>query len=460
MSVDIKHDDYEDKYDNWEKCRDFIEGSGAVKAKGDEYLPKLDKQDDKEFENYVDRALFYGASGRTHLALLGSIFRKDPMLEGLESVDERDISMKGLSLTDFARKVTDEVLAVGRYGVLVEYSEEEGKPFLVGYTAENIRNWRIERINGKMVVTLVVLEEQEEEEGDSEFSTDKVTVYRALRLINGIYTVEEYRASTGDDATGAPTLRSSTVPVRNGAALNEIPFVFFGPENLQPQISKPPLMDLIEVNNSHYMSSADLENGRHLVGLPTPVFLGMGIEDEVVLGSQNAIKSDTPGGSAFFLEFTGSGLTTLENALREKEHLMSVMGAKLIEPPRAGVEAAETARIRQAGDASLLAMIGKVVSEGMSEVMRTFVWWSGLEPADTLRVELNNDFIDFRMEPNELTAFMSAYLSGGISYETLFYNLKKGEIIKKDRSMEEEQDDIDTGDLPGAETRNTDGNTG
>lgn len=448
MAVETHHQDYEDKHEDWTKCRDFIEGSSAVKAKEEDYLPKLDRQRDDDYDDYIERALFYGAVGRTHAALLGSVFRKEPIINVPTDIDISDVSMMDLSMVDFSRKVTDEVLAVGRYGVLVEYSDEEDEPYFVGYKAENILNWRMERSEGRMVLTLAVLEEQEVSQGDTVFDNKITTMYRVLRLVDGIYTVELYRSSDtegGDkNAGGTPILEETIVPLRNGLPLEKIPFHFFSASNLQPDIKKPPLLDLVEVNKSHYQTSADLENGRHLAGLPTPIFIGFDFEDqEVVLGTKNALHSSDAGAKAFFLEFTASGLTTLEKALQDKEHMMSVMGARLLEAPRQGVEAAETARIRQAGESSLLAMVTDVLSEGLTEIMKDYVWWAGQDNVDTVSVELNTDFIDYRLDAAEIAGFVSAYLQGGLSFDSLFYNLKKGEAYPEGRTMEEEQRSIE-----------------
>ena len=48
-----------------------------------------------------------------------------------------------------------------------------------------------------------------------------------------------------------------------------------------------------------------------------------------------------------------------------------------------------------------------------------------------------------RLDPTQLTALVSSYIAGGISYETLFYNLKQGEILAPETTVEEEQDRIE-----------------
>ena len=62
--------------------------------------------------------------------------------------------------------------------------------------------------------------------------------------------------------------------------------------------------------------------------------------------------------------------------------------------------------------------------------------------------KLNTDFIGAYLTPQELTALLGLYQAGAISNETLFYNLKYGEIIESGVSFEDEQARIDTGNIP------------
>jgi len=87
------------------------------------------------------------------------------------------------------------------------------------------------------------------------------------------------------------------VPMRQGQALTEIPFVFVGPNNSLSSVDRPPLEDLVDVNLSHFRTSADLENGRHWTGVTTPVLAGFKFEagQEVRLGSSSDLTTDRGG---------------------------------------------------------------------------------------------------------------------------------------------------------------------
>ena len=63
--------------------------------------------------------------------------------------------------------------------------------------------------------------------------------------------------------------------------------------------------------------------------------------------------------------------------------------------------------------------------------------WAGCE-GDVI-YSLNTDYDPSGMNPQLLTALFNAYQSGGISFETFYQNLQKGEIADPNVTAEEEQ---------------------
>ena len=100
-----------------------------------------------------------------------------------------DADMLGTSLTAYAKMVVGDVIGLGRAGTLVDWeSEAEQRAYAVFYRAEQIINWRVERVNGRNVPTLVVLREQviaKPGPDSDEFELGMVEQIRVLRLGGG-----------------------------------------------------------------------------------------------------------------------------------------------------------------------------------------------------------------------------------------------------------------------------------
>jgi hypothetical protein len=459
MPVNTTHPEYDKRYPQWHRCRDTIEGTDAIKEAGTEYLPQLTAQDTTEYASYKKRALFYGASNRTVQGLLGAVFRKDftytyPLKEHIDV-----FTIDGLDLWESSRVAVKEILTTGRYGVLIDTDETYGRAFAAPYIAENIVNWRSRLVAGKVNLVLVVLREQYPvPDDDNDLFTAKVkTQYRVLRLIpNGttfIYIQEIWRQLDNDKSTWSRV--EVITPKRRGVPLDHIPFVFFNTHQGTPNPEKPPLLDLVDVNLSHYRTSADMEHGAHYTALPTAWIAGFDADKQFKIGSQIAWVSDKTDAKAGFLEFRGQGLGALRELKKDKEHLMAILGARLLEDQRRAAEAADTYRIRQSGEGGALSAIVRTTSDGMRRVMREMATWSDIQGTDLEAVEyqLNNDFIAEKMKPEELRQLMETWQQGGISQETFLYQLKQGEILPAGRSVEEERQriDIETGGgaLPG-----------
>ena len=98
---------------------------------------------------------------------VGLIFRREPTVKlpervsgvaGALRVFAEAVDLLGTSLYTFSKNIVSEVLTVGRAGTLVDWEGEgEQRGYAVRYAAEQILNWRVSRVNGRNLVTLVVL---------------------------------------------------------------------------------------------------------------------------------------------------------------------------------------------------------------------------------------------------------------------------------------------------------------
>jgi hypothetical protein len=454
MPIDTQHKDYAARLTEWRMLRDCIAGQGAVVAAGTAYVPQLSGQLKADYDAYLKRGLFFGATGRTLDGLTGMIFRKPPQLDAPDALARllEEMTPDGLPLLGLAERITAEVVGVGRCGVLVDYPALDTgamsrlefdalapRPYAALYMAEDIFNWRLEQdaAGTRNILTQVRLYERAVEyKGLDE---EEVLQIRLLFLDGGVYKQQVYRQNK--DRQWEPW-GAEIVPVQNGAALDYIPFTFFGPQDTGPAIQKPPMLDLAHANISHFQTTVDYEHGAHLTGLPTAVICAPMAAPDVAtaarkIGSGEIWQFDDPQAKAFYLEYTGQGLGALEARLKAKEEYMASLGARMLTPERRAVEAAETAAIHRQGETSVLASIAGAVSDGLTQVIERLAAWAGIEQPATYT--LNHDFNPAEMGPQELLALVQAWQAGAIAFTDLFQNLQRGEIIGPDRTPEDVQ---------------------
>jgi hypothetical protein len=455
MAVDTKNSEYHEYYEQWERCEHASEGQDEIHEYGVKYLPRLSGQTDQEYHAYKQRALYYNATARTLDGLTGMLFLKPEVITAPAAMDNiiADVTMGGLSLHQFTEIISEEVITIGRCGVLVDYppivnavtlaqAQAQGaRPYATMYDAESIINWKTGRINNVEQLTMVVLEEENEIAVD-EFESKCEPQWRVLDLGDGgIYRQRVFRK----DKRGEFVLVDEVYPQINGRPLNKIPFEFFGVRDNSPCVDKPPLLDLVDVNLSHYRTTADYEHGLHFTGLPTPVVTGYYSDDKSAslrIGSGTAWLLPDPQSKAFYLEFTGQGLAELREALRSKEAMMATLGARILAPEKRAAESAQTANIHRSSENSVLASIAQSISIGLTHVMEYLRDWSGV--TGDVKIELNRDFIPNSMTAQDLDSLVKAWQSGSISHQTLFDNLVAGDIITQDVSFDDEMERIAT----------------
>lgn len=464
MSVKHQHPEYTSMINVWQRCIDVCKGQDAIHAAGIAYLPQLKDQEKSEYDNYKNRTPFYNATWRTVVGLQGMLFRKPPKVVVPPVVKPMldNITLSGTSLHIFGLEVSEECLKLGRVGIFVDFpivdaeniTEADAllgnfRPCMKMYSALSIINWKTTISKNETVLSMVVLKEAVDLYKD-EFEDVEGIQYRVLDLYpmsaNGSKTINIYRVRifTINDKN-EDVLMETSFPKIKGKYLENIPFQFIGVDDVSWKIDEPPLIDLVDMNLSHYKTTADYEHGCHFTGLPTPVISGYTPEtqgEKFYIGSMSAWVFPNSGAKASYLEFTGQGLQALESNLNKKEAYMAILGARMLEVQVRGVESANTAAIHRGGEQSMLASVAQAISIGFTKVLKTFCEFAGAEGSDEVKFDLNRDFFPVPMDALTITALIAGWQNGAYSYASLFENLKAGEIIPLENTIEQEQGDI------------------
>jgi len=487
-----KHRKFDEYHDKWRRQRDVVGGEDRVKhpSVSKRYLPPLAGQPTgserypqpsetrvSTYESYRDRAVFMNATGRTRDGLVGAIMRKEPDVTW-PAAQEEALTYAGASLDSFHEVIDetlDEVVGIGRFGHLVDLprdADENAEPYIATYVAESIVNWEHDLIDGRRRLTMVALREKSGNVVEVDGHAREMERYRILWLGAPVprtdeeeqMQVEDFLAeqglsptdfedglvyyqevwdevesSTGDGGESEFSFSYRAVPRAAGGVLfREIPFVFFNATTNRAKPEKPPLQDIAVVNLSHYRNSADYEHGMHFTALPQPYAAGFDFNGPLAIGSGYAWVTDNPQAKAGYLEFSGAGLSTLKDAMERKEKHMAALGGRLIEEqPGAGAqEAAETVKLRQAGEQSALSRIAQATSRGLTRTLGFLAQFRGI--GTEVGVQLNQDFGTAGLSPQLLAALMQQVQGGLMSWPVYYFNLNRGELYPDAWTAEDE----------------------
>lgn len=472
-SVEYQHSSYSDNIADWVLLRDCYKGSRFVKEKGQTYLPVPAGKDAESYLSYKERGIYYNVVKRTVNGVIGSLYRKPPVMEYPESMSflEDDADGYGNSLDHFSRKISEETILQGRVGIMIDHPVLDGSitlaqqremdihPFFVAYETEEIINWRHEVVNGKNKLVLVVLHEKIFEYGEDQFEPEALTQYRVLELIDGIYTVTIYREVGGTSPHTGKVGRSTRnyeihdrfVPTDvNGQPFDTIQFVLIGSVDLTGDIDPSPMLDIANLSIAHYRNSCDYEEALYLVGQPTPYITGLTEQyiekysGTLVIGSRAAwlLPENSDAG---LLEMTRD-LRVLSDAMRDKEQQMVGVGARLFQVQGAtSAEKPEAIKLRQVNESGTLASISGNISAGIKKAMRMLGTWVGDEDPK-IGFALNDNFFAARLSAQEILATVHAWQKGALSTRELFENFVEGDWIDPDKTYDEHEKDLETQD--------------
>lgn len=331
-NVDFTRPEYKTAAPQWELVRSVCRGGEDIKS----YLPELEEQDNKRKKkrnkDYQDRAVFYPITGNTRNGMIGMAFKKDPLVAVTEKLSclKDDADGAGSSIYQLAQSSLESILEVGRHGLYVDYNSDSKLPYIFQYQAEDIINWRADRINGRTILTLVVLREMVEEEDG--FGFKDTIQYRVLAIEDGKFICRVYRKPAGSSVY---QIHSEYIPERAGnGAWDEIPFTFIGAQNNDHTIDEAPLLGLAKINLGHYRNSADYEDSVFFCGQVQPYIGGLSEqwrdwlqEKGVMVGSRSPILLPDKG-SYGYVQAQPNMLA--KEAMDSKRDYMVALGAQLV----------------------------------------------------------------------------------------------------------------------------------
>lgn len=446
----------------WQKIRDFLEGSYAVKYKGLEYLPLAARgQDHLAYETYKNEVTFYPASERTLSGLHGLIFSKKPVMTAPNNIIKiaEAASYEGKSIYDIAEWMVRETISVTYGGVLVDYpstatpasqgdaEKRNFRPRFATYPAESVI--RVERefseTHNEMILSYVELRQD-------------ANTNRVLKLVDGVYTMETWRKSE----SGYSLIRSVQPKRGTSETLDEIPFEVLTDEAGEVDPRKPFLEDVVSLNHDHYRTEGRITYIHYWQSMAILYVTGADATAEELLkdaegvivtdengkpvkangfsiGGPDAWVLSNPQGKVDYAEFSGTGVEALERKLSKIEDRIAKVGAQVLGSEKKDAEAVEVVAMRRQAESSTLAAVARVVSRKVTNLLQWAEWWEGADENNLKSsFQLNTDYRVTDMSPQLLTVLAQDSARGELSSKTYFDLRQHGGIIPETLTWEEE----------------------
>lgn len=364
----------------WPLLEALMGGTPAMRLAGSQFLPRFPAEEPTAHNARILTATLFPAFRRTVSVMAGKPFSKPLTFSDETPVEIKgvpaqkaegdkpavasvagwadDIDREGVNLHTFAAEMLTEALAYGLCGILVEAPKpidtgnpivsrqdeiDNGvRPYFVRVRHDQILGWRIERQNGKAVLTQLRIKESatvpDGEYGDT--AVDRVRV-----LTPGAWEVFENR-ETGSAVTW--------VLIESGVSgLNMIPFVPLYGSRLGYMMGACPLLDLAYLNVKHWQSQSDQDTILHVARVPILLATGFEDKDAISVGASQAIKTTSAVAKLAWVEHSGEAIGAGAASLADLEDQMIQAGAELLVKTPGARTATESANDAEANKSDL-----------------------------------------------------------------------------------------------------------
>jgi hypothetical protein len=224
-----------------------------------------------------------------------------------------------------------------------------------------------------------------------------------------------------------------------GYSLDEIPFVPIYSNRRGLLMSQPPLLDIANLNITHYQRQADLIHALHIAAMPTLVLEGWDdTTGSATMGVNYAIAMQ-PGNKAYYVQSDASSFDTQMAELQALEGQMSTLGVTKLFGQKFVAESAEAKRIDQAQSNSVLSIISQELESALNQAFSFAAQYVGMEPPE---ITIDRDFDYYRLIGQDVSVLAQLNQMGKITDAMLLEILRRGEILPDNVKIEEELEAI------------------
>jgi hypothetical protein len=202
-------------------------------------------------------------------------------------------------------------------------------------------------------------------------------------------------------------------------------------------ISQPPLLDIANLNITHYQRQADLIHALHIAAMPTLVLEGWDdTTGSATMGVNYAIAMQ-PGNKAYYVQADATSFDAQMAELQSLEQQMSTLGVTKLFGQKFVAESAEAKRIDQAQSNSVLSIISQELESALNQAFAFAAQYVGIEPPE---ITIDRDFDYYRLIGQDVSVLAQLNQMGKISDAMLLEVLRRGEVLPDNINIEDEME--------------------
>jgi hypothetical protein len=417
---------------DWNVMAAVTNGTNYLRDMSETYLPQEPREDDDAYQTRVDRSVLSPYTSRLIETAAGAILRKPIHVEGdpywLDLI--QNIDGLGSNINEYARRALVSSLTYGHSAILVDYPAAAGamnlaeeramgrRPYFVHVDAAQIWGWRKEPITNRLLQVRI---HDYDVRPLNEFGEEQIEQMRVI-----------YPGRYDLYTLGQEVVEFSST---GGYSLDEIPLVPIYSNRRGLLISQPPLLDIANLNITHYQRQADLIHALHIAAMPTLVLEGWDdTTGSATMGVNYAIAMQ-PGNKAYYVQADATSFDAQMAELQSLEQQMSTLGVTKLFGQKFVAESAEAKRIDQAQSNSVLSIISQELESALNQAFEFAAQYVGIEAPE---ITIDRDFDYYRLIGQDVAVLTQLNEMGKISDAMLLEILRRGEVLPDNINIEDE----------------------
>ena len=419
---------------DWSVMAAVTRGTNYLRDLCETYLPQEPREDDDAYQTRVDRSVLSPYTSRLIETAAGAILRKPIHIEGDQYWLDLAENIDGLgsNINEYARRALVSSLTYGHSAILVDYpaatevlnlAEERAlgrRPYFVHIDAPQIWGWRQETTLPGSPLTQVRIHDYTVRPLN-EFGEEQIEQMRV------IYPGRYDLYTLGQDVV--------EFTATGGYSLDQIPLVPIYSNRRGMLRSQPPLLDIANLNITHYQRQADLIHALHIAAMPTLVLEGWDDTTGAATMGVNYAIAMQPGNKAYYVQADATSFDAQMQELQSLESQMSTLGVTKLFGQKFVAESAEAKRIDQAQSNSVLSIISQELESALNQAFAFAAQYVGIEAPE---IHIDRDFDYYRLIGQDVSVLAQLNQMGKISDAMLLEILRRGEVLPDDVYIEDE----------------------
>lgn len=441
----------------WRKMEHVLGGTETMRAAGGEYLMQFPHETEDNFNLRLQFATLFNMTELTLESWVGRPF-SDPvvlnegMAEPVREILENDVDLLGNNVDVFCRNWFRSGLSKALSHVLVEFPRVEPKlgsdgeviprtleddrrdqlrPFWTLIPPESVIFAACKTVNGQEILTEVrILEEVMVLDGFVE-----VCKTRIRRLLPG--RVEIWEEQQMKNSRKKEWMMTEDYP----SGIDYIPLVTFYANRSGFMLGKPPLLDLADLNITHWNSDSEQRNVLSVARFPMLAASGAVDLTKLKIGPKKLLQIDDVNGKFYYVEHSGKAIEAGFKDLAELEAKMAQYGAQFLRK-RPGGETATARALDSAEASSPLQDVTLRFVDSVNLAIQYTLDWLKLEDTGDNTVSISTEFGPEQFDGADVDALIKAREQRQISRETFVEELKRRGVLGDQFDAEADEEEL------------------